>query len=70
MRTAKTVFLDPSDQVTITKFYQLLNDVCSENEDIDCSICPFTNVCAPLGCEVNRFIEVLSTDDFKIGLEK
>lgn len=70
MRTAKTVFLSPSDQMTIIKFYQLLHDVCSEKEDMDCSICPFTDVCVPLDRIVNCFINVLSTDDFKIDLEK
>ena len=70
MRTAKTVFLNPSDQATITEFYRLLNDVCSEKEDRHCNICPFTDVCVPLGCEVNCFIDALSTDDFEIDLEK
>lgn len=70
MRTAKTVFLSPSDQVTITKFYQLLNDVCSEKEDRHCSLCPFADVCVSSGYEVNRFIDALSTDDFIVDLEK
>lgn len=70
MRTAKVVFLNPSDQATITEFYRLLNDVCSEKEDRHCSICPFADVCVSSGYEVNRFIDALSTDDFKICLEK
>lgn len=70
MRTAKTVFLSPSDQVTITRFYQLLLDICSEKEDTDCSICPFTDVCVSSGLAVNRFIDALSKDDFIVDLEK
>lgn len=71
MKTTKNVVLSQRDCNIIANFYDLVNEICcqNDNEDVDCKKCPFTKLCcSQTGC-VEKFCREFSNEYFKITTE-